>query len=299
MRIALTGGTGLIGSAIAAALETHGHSLLRIGRGAADDVRLDLARPADLPPAALAGCAALIHAAGVTDEDFGDRAAAFAKSLEGARALLAAATEARVAHLVYVSSAHVYGPLEGAIDESRAANPLSDYALAHFATEQMFRRAALATGATALLVRPCAVYGMPRSLERFTRWSLIPFDFPRQAVSTGEIVLLSHGAQRRNFVSAEGLARLAGWWLDAPRAGVTVCNAPGPSEMSVYDFALMCAEIAGAETGRACEVRRPAAPGPANAPLEYRTRVAGHLPGPDLEDHVRTLVRALTVKAKA
>ncbi len=294
MRVAIAGSTGLIGSAIAASLAASGHELLRIGRAAGSDVSLDLARPARLAPGALARCDALVHAAGVTDEDFADRASAYAKAEQGARALLDAARDGGISRLVYISSAHVYGSLEGAIDESRPVDPRSDYARAHVATERLFEGAAQ-SGALALIARPCAVFGMPPSLERFARWSLIPFDFPRQA-ARGRIILKSHGAQRRNFVSAEGVSMLTGWWLDQERPGVTFANAPGPDEMSVFDFAALCARIASEVTGRDCAIERPEGRDGAARPLEYATRVSGHLPGPTLEEHARALIRALWKK---
>ncbi len=296
MRIALTGFTGLIGASIGESLRSAGHSIVRVGRAEGSDVHLDLASDAKLPDSAFAGCDALVHAAGVTDEDFADREAAFAKSRRGASNLLAAAHAAGVRRLVYVSSAHVYGPLEGRIDEASSADPRSDYAVAHHETEQLFRQAADEAGGAALLVRPCAVYGMPPALERFARWSLIPFDFPRQALA-GRIVLKSHGLQRRNFVPAAGLGYLAGWWLGQDSAGTTVANAPGRTECPVYEFAALCARIVREECAREVAIERSAASGMPPPPLEYRTRVGGHLPGPSLEDHVRALVRALCAKA--
>jgi UDP-glucose 4-epimerase len=292
MRVAIAGSSGLIGSAVAAALTAHGEELVRIGRAPGSDVVLDLARPSRLAAGALASCEALVHAAGVTDEDLADRTRAFTKAEQGAQALLDAAREGGVQRLVYVSSAHVYGPLEGLIDESRAADPRSDYARAHRATERLFERVAAASGASVLIARPCAVFGMPPSLERFARWSLIPFDFPRQAVQ-GRIVLRSHGSQRRNFVSAEGVASLIAWWLQQEPRGLTVANAPGPDEMTVFDFATLCARIATEENGRDCAIERPEARESTAQPFEYRTRVSGHLPGPSLQDHARALIRAL------
>jgi len=288
--VAVTGTTGLIGHAIAARLAGAGHRIVAIGRHAEADIRFDLARtePA-LARGALAGCHALVHAAGVTDEDFAQPALARAKT-RGAATLLAAARADGVRRFAYISSAHVYGPLEGRIDESRAPDPRSDYARAHLETEETFRAAA--HGGSVLLARPCAAYGMPPSLARFRRWSLIPFDFPRQAIA-GRIVLKSHGAQRRNFVPAEGIGNLVGWWLDAPRDGVLVANAPGRDEMAVFDFARLCATIAGSATGRPCEIVRPPATAPHPEPFEYRTGVGGHVPGPSLDKHVARLVRAL------
>ena len=292
LAIAVTGATGLIGHAVAKGLEAAGHRIVTVGRGAGCDVRFDLAGPALLTADAFAGCGALVHAAGVTDEDFADPKRARMKAGPGAGALLAAARAAGIRSLVYVSSAHVYGPLEGRIDESRPADPRSDYARAHLETEALFRDAGEASGHRALIARPCAAYGMPPSLARFARWSLIPFDFPREALA-GRIVLKSHGDQRRNFVPVEGIASLVGWWLGGPGDGVTIANAPGKDEMSVYDFARLCATITGARTGRACEVVRPPPPDRRPEPFEYRTRVGGHLPGPSLGEHVERLVRAL------
>lgn len=296
MRVALAGSTGLIGHAVAAALAAAGHAIVPVGRGEGQAVRFDLAADRRLAGGALAGCEALVHAAGVTDEDFRDRDRAFAKAFAGTEALALAAREAGVGRLVYVSSAHVYGPLEGRLDEGSAPNPLSDYAIAHFAAEQILRRAALASGAAALFLRPCAVFGVPPSLARFARWSLIPFDFPRQALA-GRIVLKSPGLQRRNFVAADALAALVARWLAGPAKGVEVANAPGPDEMAVYDFARLCAGIAREEGGRECAIERPEPAGAAPAPLEYRSRSGPAPAGTSLEDHVRGLVRALAKKA--
>jgi UDP-glucose 4-epimerase len=293
MRIALTGSTGLIGNALPARLAASGHQLVRIGRGTDADVRVDLAAPSPLPAGALDGCDALVHAAGVTDEDFADRERAFAKAGLGAGALLDAARRGGVRRLAYFSSAHVYGPLEGAIDESHPLDPRSDYARAHAATERLFLAAA--RGIAALIARPCAVFGMPPSLERFARWSLVPFDFPRQALA-GRIVLKSSGSQRRNFVSTGGLASLLGGWLDDARPGAMIANAPGPEEMPVFDFAALCARIAAEETGRACAIERPEALASPAAPFAYRTLAGGYLAGITLEEHVRGLIRALSKK---
>jgi uncharacterized protein len=61
--IAITGASGLIGRALAARLQRAGARVVRIGRGAAADVRWDVATDI-LDPAALAGVTAVVHLAG-------------------------------------------------------------------------------------------------------------------------------------------------------------------------------------------------------------------------------------------
>lgn len=293
MRIALTGATGLVGAGIVERLEDEGHVIVSVGRHPDCDVAFDLAAGKALPPGALDGCDALVHAAGIIDEDFAQPGLAQAKAHGGAAALLEACSRSGVRKLAYISSAHVYGPLEGLIDEGTATDPRTPYARAHLATETLFREAA-GFGTALLVARPCAVYGPLADPARFARWSLIPFDFPRQAMA-GRIVLKSAGLQRRNFVSAEGLGNLVGWWLEEAQ-GVLVANAPGPAEMAVYDFALLCAKMAAEEAGVKAAIERPAPSDPLPQPLQYRTRTGGHLPGLTLEDHVRGLCRALARK---
>ncbi len=295
MRIALTGSSGLIGHAIAAELQRAGHTLVRIGRAAASDVAFDLEQPRVLERAELSGCDALVHAAGVIDEDFRGvgRERANAKALAGPQAMLDAAAGAQVRRFVYVSSAHVYGALEGRIDESHPLAPISEYARSHVATEELFARAAAPQSAALLLARPCAVYGRPPDLARFTRWSLIPFDFPRQALG-GTITLKSPGLQQRNFVAADSVAAGVAAWLDRPTPGITAANMPGAETLSVYDFALRCARLAEGETGVRCEVVRPPLQGAAPAPLSYLTLGTAPPPSESLDNHLRAMVRALS-----
>ncbi|MFE3549229.1 TIGR01777 family oxidoreductase [Streptomyces kronopolitis] len=66
MRIAITGSTGLIGTALVRSLRTDGHEVVRLVRrtpAAAGEVRWDPKRQ-ELDPAGLAGCEAVVHLAG-------------------------------------------------------------------------------------------------------------------------------------------------------------------------------------------------------------------------------------------
>lgn len=257
MKVAITGSTGLIGSAVYDRVSRVSDAVT-LGRSAGSGQKVDLSDPASIRRLDLGGCEALIHCAGIVDEDFADPGRAFRQATEGMAALVAHAKAAKVSQFVYISSAHVYGALAGVIDENSPPNPLHDYAIAHFASEQVLRRAT-SSGLRGLVLRPCAVFGIPPDLARFRRWSLIPFDFPRSAIQKGKIALATHGRQSRNFVGTEDIADVIMKWLQCKDAAPAflALNPIGKSTMSILAFAEMCAEIATRITGRPCVVTRP------------------------------------------
>ncbi len=288
----ILGASGLIGAAIAARLAAQQPRLL--GRGDGMDARIDLADAKALQAGLFAGGGALVHAAGVTDEEFAsDAAAAWQRSALGSKALIAAAKNAGVTRMVYVSTAHVYGPLEGEIDEARPVNPMNDYALAHYAAEQWFRRSARVDGMDVLILRPCAVYGLPPDLTRFKRWSLIPFSFPRELLEQGCITLKSDGSQRRNFVSAGAIAAQVAAFLAEPAlpGRCRVVNPVGPDDMTVLDFAESCVALLAPLMPARGRVLRPdsksAGLGP--APLLYRSAYTSADARSTLEETIRAL----------
>ncbi|MFE3560166.1 TIGR01777 family oxidoreductase [Streptomyces sp. NPDC059193] len=100
MRIAVTGSTGLIGSALVRSLRADGHEVVRFVRrppAAGDEVRWDPAR-GYVDPAGLAGCAAVVHLAGA---GVGDHrwTAAYKKEIRDSRVLGTAALARALAAL--------------------------------------------------------------------------------------------------------------------------------------------------------------------------------------------------------
>ena len=275
MKIAITGATGLIGRRVAARLARE-HELVRMGRSDESDVRIDFTKPHELSSIGFHGADAVVHCAGIVDEDFKrDRVTAYTKNTASIAAFVDAARKSGVRRFVYVSSAHVYGPLEGKIDETTPPNPLSDYAIAHFAAEQILRRNA-SNDFLVTILRPCAVYGEPL-LERFDRWSLIPFSFPLEAVQNEEIVLRSSGEQHRNFIATDDIAEEIHAVLAAEEESFRVINPIGADSMSVFQFAELTSETYQKLTGRPCAVRRPEPRAEESAEaLVYQSRNAYH-----------------------
>lgn len=293
MRILLTGATGLIGQTVRRRLADR-HQVLTLGRTEAADIVADLSIPASMEAADVPEIDALIHCAGVVDEDFRDAPErAFRTAVFGADALARRAVQAGASRLAYVSSAHVYGPMVGIVDERSPVNPVSDYAIAHFATDQVFRRRT-APGVATLSLRPCAVFGDLESPSTFRRWSLIPFSFPRDATRDHSIVIRSTGEQRRNYVGAEDLASAVEVWLDAEAEGWRAVNPLGATSTSVYEFAQLCARISEEVTGAPCKVTRVTPDGPTiGEDFDYRSVTPLAAPEQSLEAFVRQLCLGL------
>jgi UDP-glucose 4-epimerase len=266
MRVALTGASGIAGQGIAAALARAGHEIVPFGRREGAGRRLDLADPDSAHRLDWNGAQALVHAAGITDESARDKELGPRIAIESWRALLDSAKAAGVTRAVYISSAHVYGPLEGRIVEDGFPKPANDYARLHLASEQVLR----STGLAADILRACNLYGFPADLAHFARWALIPYGFPREAAQTGRIVLKSPGLQTRNFLSADRLGEFVVATLALPAAPWRVRNAAGRDTMSVRDFASRVAGLARIVLGREIAIEAPPLV-PAPPPLDLET----------------------------
>lgn len=290
--VAQTGSSGLIGSAVRKRLGAT-REVRTIDKQPFADFVADLSEPDSIATLDLNGCTALVHCAGIVDEDFTNTGRAFRQATQGMSALVARAKSCGVSRFVYVSSAHVYGPFAGTISESSSPNPLSDYAIAHFASEQILRRAA-GPGFRAVVLRPCAVFGIPPDLARFRRWALIPFGFPHSAVEHSRIELKSSGLQRRNFVGTDDIAGAIDTWLsDSWADPFLIVNPIGKESMTVLAFAQMCARIAETVTGQSCRVVRPDAPAPLADTFEYTTMDRRFAGVTNLGDTVAHLMRLM------
>lgn len=299
MRVLLTGATGLIGSAVANRLRAGGE-LYTLGRQAGQgDVTADLTNPEQVSALRLPRIDCLVHCAGVIDEDFKSAPdAAYKRATFGAEALLKSASKAGSRKFIYVSSTHVYGAQVGTKSEDALANPQSHYALAHFCTEQLFRRQAANEQGIAVILRPNAVYGLPPHPESFQRWSLIPFSFPREAVKERTITLKSSGLQKRNFVSVDAVADMVVRCVtgDLTAASGSI-NVLGSETESVYEFARRCKTIAEEELHISCVVRRPpelltTADAAVGADFSLVSRYTQLRPAGELDDFIRKFIRS-------
>lgn len=162
-RIALTGGSGFIGSKLARFLTSIGVSIVDIGRhpSVMGAEFLDLSRISEASFATtLRGCKSLLHLAGQTSTDrfdIGDKQlwrVNYELSLDLARQ----ASIAGVKRFVFLSSLRVNGA-EGRFRETDEANPFDSYGRSKLAAENGLRLIALESGMELVVVRSPMVYG--------------------------------------------------------------------------------------------------------------------------------------------
>ncbi|MDX1996664.1 MAG: NAD-dependent epimerase/dehydratase family protein [Thermoanaerobaculia bacterium] len=172
MKILLTGGTGFLGGRTAAALVASGHSLRALVRPSSNRARFpagtefavgDVTDRASLIAAAL-GVDTIVHAAALV-KILAPAAEFDRTNVAGFENVLAAAAEAGVSRVVYVSSFIALGPTErgpgGELDESAEAKSrtwINDYERTKTLSDQR-ARAAIAAGVPLVVVYPGVIYG--------------------------------------------------------------------------------------------------------------------------------------------
>jgi nucleoside-diphosphate-sugar epimerase len=192
MRVYLTGGSGLLGSHVAAALRARGDEVVCLQRKDSDTVflraqgcRIVEGSVRDGPQslsAGTAGCDAVVHAAALVYVG-GPWPRLRAVNVDGTTNVLKAASAAGVPRVVHVSSVAVYGRRDGPVDESvpldTALQPSDLYARSKREAEAAARAAAESGNLQLLVVRPAVLYGerdrllAPR-LAKVVRLPIIP-----------------------------------------------------------------------------------------------------------------------------
>lgn len=171
MRVLVTGSTGFVGAHSAAAIAAQGHELrllvrdrdkaARVGAAvgfAVDDLVVGDVTDRDSVATAIAGCDAVLHAAGVVSLDHRHGAENLRVNRDGARTVLSAAADAGLDAIVHVSSTSALDPSAGrlSIDSPVATGP--GYAASKAAAERVARELQ-AAGAPVRITYPSGVIG--------------------------------------------------------------------------------------------------------------------------------------------
>ena len=273
--VAVTGAAGYLGSRLLGTLGASGRGLVRkpvayLPEGSQVEVDL-LADGRDLRTA-LEGAGAVVHLAGqneVVAAQEPDRA--LSETLLAARHLTAAAVEAGVTRIVYVSTIHVYGSRladDAEVDETVAPAPTSTYAISRLACEHLVGQATSA-GVDVVVLRLSNAVGAPAD-PAVERWSLVATDLCRQAVTTGRLQLHSSGLQYRDFVALADVCALVAR-CTRPEVPSGTYNLASGHPMTVRGLAELVQDRFQDRTGTRPPLEAPAPDGPAPRPHHIRT----------------------------
>jgi nucleoside-diphosphate-sugar epimerase len=219
-RVLVTGATGFLGPAVAAALAGAGHDVLRGTRAMPADVAGTWVAYGEVGPdtlwdGALEGIDVVVHLAGLAhlpDEMAAAAADAFARvNAEGTARLAAAAVRAGVRRLVLMSSALVHGPASSGrpFAENDTPAPATPYARSKLLSETRLEAAARGTALEWVILRPPMVYG-PGARGNFRR--LV------QLVRAGVPLPLGAATAPKSFIGIDNLADAVVRAVEHPRA---------------------------------------------------------------------------------
>jgi dihydroflavonol-4-reductase len=196
-RVFLTGGSGLIGGALATRLVERGDDVLALARSAEAEQAL-AARGArvirgdvldeDAMAAGMAGCALVYHVAGVNTMCPTDPAALLRVNVQGAEAAIRAAARADVPRVVLTSSASSLGEPAGTVgreDSPHRGSYLSVYERSKHEGEIAAFAEARRTGVELVSINPSSVQG------------------PGRAGGTGRIMIAYLNGRLRAFVDTQ------------------------------------------------------------------------------------------------
>lgn len=234
MIVNILGGKGVVGNGIFEALEKT-YQVNRFGTTSFNN------RTLQYDDEAIYHCDCLIHAAGVTDEEVkSDPERAMVRATVAVTDLIEKCRKNGCRYFVYISSVHVYGDIEGVINELSIPNPKTHYGICHLFTEALFHKLSYEEGINCLILRVPTIYGYPYDLEKLNRPTLIPYDFPRQLVTTQKIELKSSGLQNRNFCSNRKVGQIVNSWLKSDMQGCVLSNVNGDYSINVRTFSQQC-----------------------------------------------------------
>ena len=283
-RVLVTGASGFVGGALAAALAARGDDVVALARSDAAAAKLaayEVVRgdvlDEDALAAGMAGCELLFHVAGVNTMCPDDPAELFHANVRGAEAAVRAAARAGVRRVVLTSSAAALGEAHGTVGDEASPHRgsyLSVYERTKHEGEVAAFAAARRAGIELVAVNPSSVQG------------------PGRTGGTGRILIAYLNGRLRAFVDTTlSLVDIA----DCTQAHLLAAERGTPGERYVISGAALTVREALAIVSRLAGVERrvvvlpPPVATAAGALAEGGFRLAGRTP-PVCREMVRTLL---------
>jgi UDP-glucose 4-epimerase len=267
MKVLITGGAGFIGSAIARRLLAEGHTvrifdnletglMANVPVGAefvAGDVRSALA-----VGRAARGCDAIAHQAAMVSvtRAIAEPARCYDVNVVGARNVLEAARQAGCMRVALASSAAVYGNAPGLPKrEALPARPESPYAESKWLNEVDARYYGGYMGVETVCLRYFNVFG-PRQRPDSPYSGVISIAASR-LLADAPFTIYGTGAQTRDFVHVEDVARAVAAALTRPGLGHEVINVGRGERVSLLELLRLMGEAVGRKPRLRFDAARP------------------------------------------
>lgn len=205
MRVLVTGSSGFIGSMVCQRLLNLGHSLrgfdLLPGTTSAVDSVIGDVRDENAVRTAAAGFDAVVHLAAIVSVTLAEREPERVRSVNTAGAAAVGRAALGVPRMVFASSAAVYAPQSGAIDEDARCEPSTVYGSSKLEAEQQLNALAADRPGWLATVRPFNVYGDGQPYRGADTPLIAAIT---HAYETGEpLTVRGDGSQRRDYVHVD------------------------------------------------------------------------------------------------
>jgi UDP-glucose 4-epimerase len=185
----------------------------------------------------------LIHAAAANDLVCSqDPYLCQTRNVIGTKAALDFCVLNRIEKFVYLSTSHVFGNLTGVINEDSIPYPVNDYGLSHLQAEEQVRMYERNRSIQSLIIRPSNFFGVPNNIMEHRNWLPASLSFCKNAVTKGEIQLLTPGYQKRNFVSINDICQVIYYGIEQMNQFPLV-HVSGPNTFRIRDLAYQVQQV--------------------------------------------------------
>lgn len=217
MKIAITGGSGFVGTRLISLLETAGHECIVVDIRAENPIDiLDLPALTD----ALKGCDAVYNLAAEHSDNVTPRSRYYDVNVKGTQNVCDACDANGIKRLVFTSSFAVYGLNTGMPDELSKPAPFNDYGQSKLEGEEVLKKwAAKTEGAMLTIVRPVVIFGEG---NRGNVYNLV------KQVASGKFMMIGSGRNKKSMAYVGNVAAFLQFILADTRHGEIYNYADAP-----------------------------------------------------------------------
>ncbi len=195
MKVAITGGSGFIGSRLIEDLKKDGHEIVIVDK--AHSVPVNILDQEKLN-VACAGCDTIIHLAAAHRDDIFPRSIYYEENGQGTLNVTKAAEINGIKRIIFTSTVAVYALNSGTPDENSPVEPFNDYGKSKLEAEEYIRTwAEKEAGRIATIIRPVVVFG---ENNRGNVYNLI------NQISNGKFLMIGRGDNKKSMAYVGNVA---------------------------------------------------------------------------------------------